>query len=189
MFLVLFREVVECGRKLLLTGFSVFFGVGSIMQAALGILVTLVYVLAISRLYPYDITNGLTNNQLAVVDHAALLVLLQQVVMIKFRIVAEAVDTPAFEPGFDAQLINTVLVLTMALTGLLGSALMLNDLRRAKASTETSEDEHQDVSEEHQVASAAAVADGAATSVDAHQEPQSAMVLAKESQRNMRTVV
>jgi hypothetical protein len=133
---VLLREVVECGRKLLLTGFSVFFGVGSIMQAVLGILVTLVYVLTIAWLHPYDTTNGPTNNQLAVADHAALLVVLQQVVMIKFRIVAEAVDTPAFEPGYDAQLVNTVLVLTLAFTGLLGGLLMLNDLRRDKSNTD-----------------------------------------------------
>ena len=37
-------------------------------------------------------------------------------------------ETPAFEPGFDAQLVNTVLVLTLGFTGLLGCLLLLNDL-------------------------------------------------------------
>ena len=112
------------------------------MQAVLGILVTLVYVLTIAWLHPYDTTNGPTNNQLAVADHAALLVVLQQVVMIKFRIVAEAVDTPAFEPGYDAQLVNTVLVFTLAFTGLLSGLLILNDLRRARANTDEANEDH-----------------------------------------------
>ena len=142
---MLFREVVECGRKLLLTGFSVFFGVGSIMQAVLGIIITLVYVLAIAELHPYDTANGLSDNYLAVIDHAALLVLLQQVVMVKYRIAIEDVDTPAFEPGFDAQLINAVLVLTMLFVGLLGGALVLIDLCRTSASTEANEDSNEDV--------------------------------------------
>ena len=101
------------------------------MQAVIGILITLFYIALVSYVCPYDTTSGLTNNQLAIADHCSLLVLLLQVVMIKYHVAIEAVNTPAYEPGYDAQLINTVMVLTLVSTGLLGGVLMLNDLRRA----------------------------------------------------------
>jgi hypothetical protein len=130
------REVAECGRKLLLTGFSVFFGVGSVMQAVLGILVTLFYVVLVSHLNPYSDSDGTnnTNNQLAVIEHTALLIVLLQVVMIKYYILAEAVPggTPAYEPGYSADFINAILVSTLAGTGLFSGVMMAVDLMRTR---------------------------------------------------------
>jgi hypothetical protein len=120
-------EVLECGRKLLLTGFSVFFGVGTIMQAVLGMLVTVFYIVLISRCYPYEDKAGLTNNQLAVIDHCALLIVLLQVIMIKYHISVEALPMPAYQPGYDASFVNTVLVLTLVIAGAIGGMLMLKD--------------------------------------------------------------
>jgi hypothetical protein len=109
-----------------------FFGVGSIMQAVLGILVTLFYIVVVSHLSPYDDTNGPTNNQLAVVDHCALLVLLLQVVMIKYHIAVESISTPAYEPGYSASFINAVLVCTLAATGLFSGVAMAAELMRTE---------------------------------------------------------
>ena len=83
-----FWEVLECGRKLLLTGFSVFFGAGSITQAVLGMLITLVHLLAIAWLRPYAGEDA-SNNQAAIVDYFALFLVLLQVVMCKYLIVVE----------------------------------------------------------------------------------------------------
>jgi hypothetical protein len=92
----------------------------------------LLYIVAVSHLSPYDDTNGPTNNQLAVVDHCALLVLLLQVVMIKYHILAESISTPAYEPGYSAGFINAVLVSTLAATGLFSGVAMAADLMRTE---------------------------------------------------------
>jgi hypothetical protein len=107
----------------------VFFGVGSIMQAVLGILVTLFYIVAVSHLSPYDEP---TNNLLAVVDHCALLVLLLQVVMIKYHIAVETIPTPTYEPGYSASFINTTLVSTLAVTGLISGVMIAIDVMRTE---------------------------------------------------------
>jgi hypothetical protein len=137
---VFHREVLECGRKLLLTGFSVFFGVGTIIQAVLGILITMLYLVAVSHCSPYKETaRSSSNNRLAVIDHCALLVVLLQVIMIKYRITTDAIPTPAYKPGYDAAFVDTALVLTVVTVGFSGSILMLKDLAAKKTVPPTAE--------------------------------------------------
>jgi hypothetical protein len=143
------REVLECGRKLLLTGFSVFFGVGTIIQAVLGMLVTMLYLVAVSHCSPYkEATRSSSNNWLAVINHCALLVVLLQVIMIKYRITTDAIPTPAYKPGYDAAFIDTALVLTVATVGFSGSILMLKDLLAKKPAPPTTELEFHSHSED-----------------------------------------
>ena len=177
------REVVECGRKLLLTGFSMFFGVGSIMQAVLGILVTLLYVVAVSHLSPYDDTNGPSNNQLAVVDHCALLVLLLQVVMIKYHIAVESISTPAYEPGYSASFVNAVLVCTLAATGLFSGVAMAAELMRTEAPGAGPENGAENV----EGMSTAALEEGSGSSTNGDDRDINAVLVAKR--QAMRTVV
>jgi hypothetical protein len=71
------REVLECGRKLIIVGFSVFFGVGSVLQTTMTMMVTVGYLMLILSLNPYcDEEGKFSNNLMAATDHAALFIVL-----------------------------------------------------------------------------------------------------------------
>jgi hypothetical protein len=113
-----FWEVIECIRKLSLTGFAVFFGPGSMMQLGLAIMLTMAYMVMLASFNPYTHEDGCNN--FARIEQAALFLVLLEMAMVKYVVTAEAIPNPAFEPGVDLGLLSVALVVTQLSIAVIG---------------------------------------------------------------------
>jgi hypothetical protein len=113
-----FWEVIECFRKLALTGFAVFFGPGSMMQLGMAIMLTMAYMVTLASFSPYKTDEGC--NSLARIEQAALFLVLLEMAMVKYVVTAEAIPNPAFEAGVDLGFLSVALVVTQLSIGVVG---------------------------------------------------------------------
>jgi hypothetical protein len=113
-----FWEVIECIRKLALTGFAVFFGPGSMMQLGLAIMLTMAYMVMLASFNPYMVDEGC--NGLARIEQAALFLVLLEMAMVKYVVTAEAIPNPAFEAGVDLNVLSAALVVTQLSIAVVG---------------------------------------------------------------------
>jgi hypothetical protein len=132
-----FWEVIECVRKLALTGFAVavFFGPGSMMQMGLAIMLTMAYMVTLASFNPYTTDEGCNN--FARIEQAALFLVLLEMAMVKYVVTAEAIPNPAFEAGVDLGLLSAALVVTqlsIAIVGFLAIAKEISDVQRSASS-------------------------------------------------------
>jgi hypothetical protein len=119
-------EVIECLRKLTLTGFAVFFGPGSMMQLGLAIVLTVAYTLALASLNPYKADEGC--NSLARTEQVALFLVLLEMAMVKYVVTAEAIPNPAYEAGVDLGLLTVALVLTQLSVAVVGCLAIVKEV-------------------------------------------------------------
>jgi hypothetical protein len=128
-----FWEVIECFRKLALTGFAVFFGPGSMMQLGMAIMLTMAYMVMLASFNPYKHDEGC--NSLARIEQAALFLVLLEMAMVKYVITAEAIPNPAFKAGVDLGLLNVALVVTLLSIVVVGSLDIAKAISVGRAST------------------------------------------------------
>jgi hypothetical protein len=121
-----FWEVIECFRKLSLTGFAVFFGPGSMMQLGMAIMLTMAYMVTLASFNPYKADEGC--NSLARIEQAALFLVLLEMAMVKYVVTAEAIPNPAFEAGVDLGLLSVALVVTQLSIGVVGFLAIAKEL-------------------------------------------------------------
>jgi hypothetical protein len=121
-----FWEVIECLRKLALTGFAVFFGPGSMMQLALAIMLTMAYMITLASFNPYKADEGC--NSLSRIEQAVLFLVLLEMAMVKYVITAEAIPNPAYAAGMDLALLNVALVLTQSSVAIVGCLALAREL-------------------------------------------------------------
>jgi hypothetical protein len=115
---IFFWEVIECFRKLALTGFAVFFGPGSMVQLGMAIMLTMAYMVTLASFSPYKTDEGC--NSLARIEQAALFLVLLEMAMVKYVVTAEAIPNPAFEAGVDLDFLSVALVVTQLSIGIVG---------------------------------------------------------------------
>eukprot|EP00935_MAST-01C_sp_MAST-1C-sp1_P000466 g466.t1 len=113
-----FWEVIECFRKLALTGFAVFFGPGSMMQLGMAIMLTMAYMVMLASFNPYKHDEGC--NSLSRIEQAALFLVLLEMAMVKYVVTAEAIPNPAFKAGVDLGLLSVALVVTQLSIAVVG---------------------------------------------------------------------
>ena len=117
---------------MIIVGFSVFFGVGSVLQSVMIMVVTVAYLMLVLNTRPYQDENGkFSNNALAVADQVALFIVLLQVVMVKYVVATEAVATPAYHAGYNTTFINLVLVSVVVAVAMISNVLIAKDVYRA----------------------------------------------------------
>jgi hypothetical protein len=119
-------DVLECLRKLLLTGIAVLFVPGSMIQAAGSVAVIGVYMVAIASLKPYERAR---DNTLAIILYAMQATTMFVGLLLKMKDGYES--SGKYDDGFSTDSMVAVLISTVVIVLLVGVRVVLGDLQRA----------------------------------------------------------
>eukprot|EP00937_MAST-01D_sp_MAST-1D-sp2_P008078 g8078.t1 len=118
-------EVVECFRKLLLTGFALFFGVqGSLFQTAIAMAFVVVYIPVLLRVQPYKLPS---DNHVALIVNIALLFVLFTSLLLKVE--TAFVSIGRFQSGYSENTLGYFLICIASVVFVMWCFSLVHDIR------------------------------------------------------------